>query len=123
MSNVLEIRFTSRSPVRSATIANAIIQSYIDGRLMAQRKERAAAASHLRERLAELQDKAFPADPPQDAPPQGAPPQGAPTGRPKPIAGKGALSRTAGSDPNLSRTGTTDFWRELTVSQRDSPFR
>jgi Mrp family chromosome partitioning ATPase/capsular polysaccharide biosynthesis protein len=66
MSNVLEIRFTSRSPVRSAEFANAIIHSYIDGRLMVQRKQHEEAASLLWARLAELRDKAFPVDSPQD---------------------------------------------------------
>ena len=66
MSNAVEVSFTSRDPLRSAMIANAIIQSYTDGRVELQRKARKDAATHLRERLAELRSNAFATEPPQD---------------------------------------------------------
>jgi len=59
ITNVVEIGFTSRDPLRSAAIANAIAQSYIEGQLELKLLARAEAASHLKERLAELRDKAF----------------------------------------------------------------
>jgi hypothetical protein len=67
MSDVLEIRFTSRSAFGSATIANAIIHAYIDGRLLVERNTHEEEAARLWERLAQLRDKAFPIDQPQDA--------------------------------------------------------
>jgi capsular polysaccharide biosynthesis protein len=69
MTNAVEIEFTSRTPLRSAVIANAIAQSYIDGQLEFKRLARAEAVSHLKERLTELRDKAFGAvEGSQDAP-------------------------------------------------------
>ena len=59
MTNAVEIEFTSRTPLRAATIANAIAQSYLDGQLEFKRLARAEAVSHLKERLTELRDKAF----------------------------------------------------------------
>jgi len=61
-SNAVEIGFTSRNPLGSATIANAVAQSYIDSRLELNRKARADAASQLWERLTEFRDKAFAVD-------------------------------------------------------------
>jgi Mrp family chromosome partitioning ATPase len=66
MSDAVEVSVTSRDPLRSAVIANAIVQSYIDGRVELQRKAREDAATHLRERLAEVRRKAFATEPPQD---------------------------------------------------------
>lgn len=59
MTNAVEIEFTSRDPLRSAAIANAIAQSYIDGQLELKLLARAEAVSHLKERLMELREKAF----------------------------------------------------------------
>jgi len=61
-SNAVEIGFTSRNPVSAAMIANAIGQTYIDTQLELKRQARADAASQLRERLADLRKRAFPAD-------------------------------------------------------------
>ncbi len=66
MSDVAEIGFTSRNPSRSAEIVNAIIQSYIDGRLILARSVHDDTASYLQERLADLREKAFPVEPPED---------------------------------------------------------
>jgi Mrp family chromosome partitioning ATPase len=67
VSDVVEIQFTSRDAVRSAMIANAVIQSYIDSRLALQRSAGQQTALQLRAALAELRDKAFPTDPPEEA--------------------------------------------------------
>jgi Mrp family chromosome partitioning ATPase/capsular polysaccharide biosynthesis protein len=66
VSDVVEIQFTSRDAVRSAMIANAVIQSYIDSRVALQRSASQQTALQLRATLAELRDKAFPADPPPE---------------------------------------------------------
>jgi capsular polysaccharide biosynthesis protein/Mrp family chromosome partitioning ATPase len=66
-SNVVDVRFTSLDPVRSATIANAIVQSYVEARLVLQRAAREEAAAGLRQQLAALREKAFPTEPPQEA--------------------------------------------------------
>jgi uncharacterized protein involved in exopolysaccharide biosynthesis/Mrp family chromosome partitioning ATPase len=58
-SSAIEIGFTSQDPLRSAAIANAIAQSYIQGQLELKRKARQDAAAGLQEWLAELRDKAF----------------------------------------------------------------
>jgi capsular polysaccharide biosynthesis protein len=62
LTNVIEIGVTSRNPVRAATIANAIAQSYIDGQQEQRQAARADAASYIRGRLAELRQKAFAVD-------------------------------------------------------------
>ena len=67
ISDAVQIGFTSKSRLHSAAIANAIIQNYIDGRLELQRKDRDDAASELRARLAEIRNKAFAVEPPQDS--------------------------------------------------------
>jgi Mrp family chromosome partitioning ATPase len=59
-SDVVELLFTSRNAARSADFANAVIQSYIDGRVALQQSERAETEAHVRQMLAELRDKAFP---------------------------------------------------------------
>lgn len=59
-SDVVELMFTSRNAARSADFANAVIQSYIDGRVALQQSERAETEAHVRQVLAELRDKAFP---------------------------------------------------------------
>jgi uncharacterized protein involved in exopolysaccharide biosynthesis len=64
ISNAVEIGFTSKNPVRSAAIANAIAQTYIVNQVDQKRKDREDAASRLMESLAELRDKAFAIDPP-----------------------------------------------------------
>jgi uncharacterized protein involved in exopolysaccharide biosynthesis/Mrp family chromosome partitioning ATPase len=70
VSNAVEIGFTSRNPVRSAAVANAIAESYIDNQLELKRKAVEEAASRLQESLAEIRDKAFGTDPPaQDSSP------------------------------------------------------
>ena len=66
VSNAVEVGFTSRNPHRSAAIANAIVQSYMDSRSDLERKAREDAATQLRERLAALRSKAFAVTPPQD---------------------------------------------------------
>ena len=58
-SSAIVIWFTSQDPFRSAAIANAIAQSYIQGQLELKRKARRDAAAGLEEWLAELRDKAF----------------------------------------------------------------
>ena len=58
LSNAIEIGFISRSATRSALIANAIAQSYIDGQLRLKTAARDEASSHALERLTELQQKA-----------------------------------------------------------------
>jgi polysaccharide biosynthesis transport protein len=67
-SNAVEIGFTSQDAVRSAAIANAIAQSYIDGQLELRRRASEDATAHLKERLAEFRDKAFAIDPPAQEP-------------------------------------------------------
>ena len=70
VTNAVEIGFTSHDPVRSAAIANAIAQGYIDGQRELKLLARADAAAYVRERLAELKEKAFATDPqPQDTSP------------------------------------------------------
>ncbi|MBV9243742.1 MAG: hypothetical protein JO366_02915 [Methylobacteriaceae bacterium] len=64
LSNAVEIGFTSRDPLRSATIANAIAQGYIAGQTELMRKTAADSTSRLREILTEIRDKAFAIDPP-----------------------------------------------------------
>ena len=56
-SSAIEIGFTSQDPLRSAAIANAIAQSYIQGQLELKRKARQDAAAGLQEWLTELRDK------------------------------------------------------------------
>ena len=64
-SNAVEITFTSRDREQAAALANAILRNYIDGRLEASRKAAADAASDLRDRLAQVRDKAFAPEMPQ----------------------------------------------------------
>jgi uncharacterized protein involved in exopolysaccharide biosynthesis/Mrp family chromosome partitioning ATPase len=61
-SNAIEIGFTSQDPLRSAAVANAIAQSYIQGQYELKRKARQDATAGLEEWLAELRDKAFAID-------------------------------------------------------------
>ena len=63
LSNAVDIAFTSRDPLRSAAIANAIAQGYIDSETDLKRKARVDAASSLRNSLAEIRDKAFAIEP------------------------------------------------------------
>jgi Mrp family chromosome partitioning ATPase len=65
VSNAVEIGFTSRDPLRSAAIANAIAQSYIDNQIELKRRAVEDAASLLRQSLAEVRNKAFGTDPPE----------------------------------------------------------
>src|SRR5262249_23173888 len=62
LTNVVEIAFTSQDPIRAAMMANAIARSYIDGQREQKQALRADAASYVRERLAELREKAFAID-------------------------------------------------------------
>jgi uncharacterized protein involved in exopolysaccharide biosynthesis len=66
MSDVLEIQFTSRDSARSAAFADAVIRSYAESRVAMQKSARAETATHIRELLAQLRDKAFPAMPPAE---------------------------------------------------------
>jgi Mrp family chromosome partitioning ATPase/capsular polysaccharide biosynthesis protein len=65
-SDTVEIGFTSKDRLRSAAIANAIVQSYTDGRREMKRQASEESLTYLRERLAELRDKAFAIEPTQD---------------------------------------------------------
>ena len=62
LSDAVTVGFTSKTRLRSAVIANAIIQAYAAAGLDLQRRDRAEAASELRE-LAEARNKAFASDP------------------------------------------------------------
>ncbi|MFC1459329.1 Wzz/FepE/Etk N-terminal domain-containing protein [Microvirga arabica] len=62
-SNAVEITFTSQKAERSADIANAIAQGYVDSRLQLKQQVREQAAAQLRQRLEEIRDKAFNTDP------------------------------------------------------------
>ncbi|HQT80275.1 MAG TPA: Wzz/FepE/Etk N-terminal domain-containing protein [Rhodopila sp.] len=66
-SDILEVQFTSHDSTRSADMANAIIQSYIDSRLAVQRNAHAETAAHVSKLLTEMRDKAFPPEATQDA--------------------------------------------------------
>ena len=66
ISNVVEIGFTSRSRLRSAAIANAIAQSYIENQVEMKRQAFQDAASQLRQSLAALRNKAFAIDLPAE---------------------------------------------------------
>lgn len=59
MSNAIEIAFTSTDRARAAEIANAVASTYISTRLELKQKARDEAAAQLRERLAEVREKAF----------------------------------------------------------------
>jgi uncharacterized protein involved in exopolysaccharide biosynthesis/Mrp family chromosome partitioning ATPase len=59
LSNAVEIGFTSRDPLRSAAIANAIAHAYIGSQIDLKRKAAEDAVSRLRNSLAEIRDKAF----------------------------------------------------------------
>jgi len=66
ISDAVSIGFTSRSRLRSAAITNAIVHNYVNGRLELQRQNRDGAVAELRARLAEVRDKAFAIEPPQN---------------------------------------------------------
>jgi Mrp family chromosome partitioning ATPase/capsular polysaccharide biosynthesis protein len=57
LSAVVEIGFTSRSPVRAAMIANAVAEYYIDGQRRRQVLSRQDESQYLQESLTELQQK------------------------------------------------------------------
>ena len=62
LSNAVEIGFTSQRSLTAAKIVNAIAQSYIDGQYQSKIDARRDAALDLRRRLAQLREKAFPAE-------------------------------------------------------------
>lgn len=62
MSNVIEISFSSRSPQRSAQIANAIANTYIADQLNAKFEANRTATSWLQDRLRELGQQALTAE-------------------------------------------------------------
>lgn len=74
VTNIVEIGFTSTNATRAATIVNAIAQSYIDGLREQNRAARADAAARVRERLAELREKAFATDSPSQTTPDAGEP-------------------------------------------------
>ena len=104
-SDVVELMFTSRNAARSADFANAVIQSYIDGRVALQQSERAETEAHVRQVLAELRDKAFPgaAAAARGRPrrPGGAAGRGGGLAARYRVAGPGALPGAAGQDRDL----------------------
>ncbi|HEY1945152.1 MAG TPA: Wzz/FepE/Etk N-terminal domain-containing protein [Roseiarcus sp.] len=71
VSNAIEIGFTSRDPLRSAAIANAVAQTYIDNQVNQKRKTQQDAAARVQERLADLRAKAFIPDGPFSGPETG----------------------------------------------------
>lgn len=64
LSDAVTVAFTSRNRLRSAAIANAITQSYIDARSDLQQRERTDTVVELRKRLEEARNKAFVSDAP-----------------------------------------------------------
>jgi exopolysaccharide transport family protein len=62
LSNVIEISYNSRNPVRAAEIANAIANAYIADQLNAKFEANRSATSWLQERLRDLGDQALAAE-------------------------------------------------------------
>lgn len=65
-SEAVAVGFTARSPGRAAEIANAIVRDYIDGVRDRRLRKRAEAVAEIRDRLAEIREKAFGSNPPPD---------------------------------------------------------